>query len=48
MSYYGMMDGFHGDENECHGQCGLCIDCEQRYDQFCDESYDQWREDELA
>ena len=28
MSYKGMMDGWHGDENECDGTCGICESCE--------------------
>lgn len=30
MSYQGMMDGWHGDEMECRGHCGICNNCEQR------------------
>ncbi len=48
MSYRGMMDGWHGDENECHGHCGLCDECEDRYYQRCDDEYEAWRDEELA
>ncbi len=48
MSYRGMMDGWNGDEDECHGHCGLCDECEARYDQSCDEAYDAWRDEEAA
>lgn len=47
MSYRGMMDGWHGDENECRGHCGLCEDCDERYYQRCDEEYDSWRDEQL-
>jgi hypothetical protein len=48
MSYVGIMDGWHGDENECNGQCGLCENCEDNYYQQCDEEYDMWRDEECA
>lgn len=47
MSYRGMMDGWHGDEMECHGYCGLCDDCDDRYYQQCDEAYESSRDEEL-
>ena len=40
MSIKGMMDGWHGDENECHGYCGMCDDCEEKYYNDCDEDVD--------
>ena len=42
MGYLGMMDGWHGDENECDGHCGLCEDCDELYYQRCDEEYESW------
>lgn len=48
MAYYGMMDGWHGDEYECLSQCGMCKDCDERYYYKCDVDYEQWRDDELA
>jgi hypothetical protein len=47
MSYQGMMDGWHGDENECLGHCGLCDDCDDKYHQRCDEEYESWRDEQL-
>jgi hypothetical protein len=37
----GMMDGWHGDEDECHGDCGKCDQCDERYYQEADE-YDDY------
>jgi hypothetical protein len=45
MNYQGMMDGWHGDENECHGHCGVCESCDEQFYQSCDEAYDDWREE---
>lgn len=43
MSYRGMMDGWHGDENECNGHCGSCDDCERAWEQQGDSDYEaQW------
>lgn len=47
MSYQGTMDGWHGDENECQGHCGLCNDCDDRFYQACDEEYEAWRDDSV-
>jgi len=47
MSYQGMMDGWHGDEMECHGHCGLCDECDDRFYAACDEEYEAWRDEEL-
>jgi hypothetical protein len=43
MSYKGLMDGWHGDENECNGDCGLCDDCERRTDMKGDQEYECYR-----
>lgn len=40
MSYKGMMDGWHGDEYECNGYCGLCDSCESMREQKGDSDYD--------
>jgi len=48
MSYRGMMDGWHGDEMECNGHCGLCEECEDRYYKRCDDEYDAWRDQQLG
>jgi hypothetical protein len=48
MSYQGMMDGWHGDENECHGQCGLCDECDRIADERADYEYDLWCDEEAA
>lgn len=48
MSYQGMMDGWHGDENECHGQCGLCEECDRASDERADYEYDLWCDEEAA
>jgi hypothetical protein len=48
MSYRGMMDGWHGDEFECHGYCGLCDLCDERYYQQGDETYESWHYEELV
>jgi hypothetical protein len=47
MNYQGMMDGWHRDEYECHGHCGLCDECDDRYYQRCDEDYESSRDEEL-
>lgn len=46
MSYRGMMDGWYGDENECHGQCGVCETCDEQYYQQCDNAYEAFRDEE--
>lgn len=48
MSYKGIMDNWHGDEDECHGNCGLCDDCDERYYERSDEEYDACRDEEAA
>lgn len=48
MSYQGMMDGWHGDEMECNGQCGLCDECERASDERADYEYDLWHDEEAA
>lgn len=47
MSYQGMMDGWHGDEMECLGNCGLCEVCDDRFYTACDEDYEAWCDEEL-
>lgn len=47
MNYQGTMDGWHGDEYECHGHCGACKYCSESYDYRCDEEYESWRDEEL-
>lgn len=46
MSYRGMMDGWHGDENECDGNCGICEECDEHYYQRCDDEYETWRDEQ--
>lgn len=43
----GRYDNIHGDEDECHGNCGLCEDCERACDERCDSDYEAWRDEEL-
>lgn len=38
----GLMDGWHGDEMECHGICGLCSKCEYAADRKADDDYDRF------
>jgi hypothetical protein len=45
MNYHGMMDGWHGDENECNEHYGTCNDCDDIFYSACDEEYDKWRDD---
>lgn len=47
MGYRGMMDGWHGDEYECLGQCGVCDDCDNSYYTKCDTDYESWKDEEL-
>lgn len=46
MSYKGAMDGWHGDEYECHGKChiGYCSMCDERRDGYADQEYDTWKD----
>ena len=48
MNYQGMMDGWHGDENECHGNCRMCDECQRVDDARCDSEYESWRDEEAA
>jgi hypothetical protein len=48
MSCQGMMDGWHGDENECHGQCGLCDDCQRASDEREEYEFELSRCEEAA
>lgn len=41
MEYRGMMDGWHGDENECNGYCGVCDDCESVREKKGDSDYEE-------
>lgn len=43
----GMMDGWHGDEYECDGNCGMCEECDENYYRRCDEDYEAMRDEEL-
>jgi len=36
----GIMDGYHGDEMECRGSCGLCDKCEARAEKKADLDLD--------
>lgn len=38
----GMMDGWHGDEMLCWGDCGLCEECEEKAECKADEQYQRW------
>lgn len=42
----GMMDGWHGDEYECTGHCGLCDDCDRISEQKGDLDYEASRYDD--
>lgn len=46
MSYKGMMDGWHGDENECNGHCGVCDECEHVTEQKGESEYESEREEQ--
>lgn len=46
MGYRGMMDGWNGDENECHGRFCMCVDCDSQFYQACDDTYDAYQEDD--
>ncbi len=48
MSNLGTMEGWHGDENECYGSCGLCSSCDDQYYEEADEAYETWRDEEAA
>ena len=41
MSYRGMMDGWHGDEDM---DCGFCGTCDATYYQKIDDAYEQWKD----
>jgi hypothetical protein len=43
MSYTGLMDGWHGDEEECHGKYCFCEECEQIKDNLGDMQYEQYK-----
>ena len=43
----GRYDNLHGDENECHGHCGLCDDCIDRNSELCESLYEQWLNTEV-
>jgi hypothetical protein len=45
MNYSGSMDGWHGDENECQGNCGRCDECEYVIETKGDSDYDASREE---
>jgi hypothetical protein len=38
------MDGWHGDENECNGDCGTYDKCDSYY-QEADDAYDAFRDE---
>jgi hypothetical protein len=42
MSYLGIMDSWHGDENFCTGDCGLCPTCEQIREEKGEDGYESW------
>ena len=41
--FRGMMDGWHGDEDECNGDCGRCWECELLNDSKADQLYEGTR-----
>lgn len=43
----GSMDGWHGDENECTGYCGLCDECLEKITTQGENDYDVWKLDQL-
>lgn len=42
MKIKGSMDGWHGDEMECRGRCGVCEDCEKRISRQADDDYERY------
>lgn len=42
MAAKGMMDGWHGDEYECHGNCGQCDRCERALERNADDAIDNY------
>lgn len=38
-----MMDGWHGDEDECRGFCGFCNECLDRMERKGDQNYERSR-----
>lgn len=43
-----IMDGFHGDEIEVHGQLCMCEECELYDYDNSDYEYDMWKDEEAA
>jgi hypothetical protein len=43
---YGLMDGWMGDEFECHGYCGGCDECIQNQEQRDEAQYESFRDQE--
>ena len=41
-----MMDGWHGDEYDCTGHCGLCDDCNRQMDRQSDNDDEAWYEEQ--
>lgn len=48
MYYRGLMDGWHGDEDECNGHCGSCDQCLEIIDNQGENDYDVWKLDQLS
>lgn len=47
MSYRGLMDGWHGDEYGCDGDCGMCDACQNIREQQGENDYEAWREEQI-
>lgn len=41
MSFLGTMENWHGDEYECHNDCGMCDNCDRRYYELSDADYEE-------
>ena len=39
--FKGLMDGWHGDEIECHGNCGRCDKCEAMEEHKSEDEQDR-------
>lgn len=44
-STMGAMDGWHGDEYDCTGHCGVCDECERARERQCDDAIEAMRQE---
>jgi hypothetical protein len=42
-----MMDGWHGDEDICTGNCGMCDACEELRLQRGDNEYEAYKQEQI-